>query len=141
MNLNDGSSREKGKGRYKIVQGQDVIEIAKQTTDPNFTVTDTFLLLNVMDIVKDLSAIECYGYISAIDRYKKNEWGRVKTIYNDKTRTKHTAEVLKSRWKNLRADFDILKALMNRSGWGWDSQAHIPIPPSENEWTTLVQVS
>jgi hypothetical protein len=37
MDLNDASSRAKGKGRGKSIQEEDVIEMTKQIRDPNFT--------------------------------------------------------------------------------------------------------
>ncbi|KAL0919400.1 hypothetical protein M5K25_011492 [Dendrobium thyrsiflorum] len=68
---------------------------------------------------------------------RREQWSKLVVVLNRRLGTFYTESSVMIRFKNMKADFRTLYQLINRSGWGWDEELHIPIATDEL-WDEIV---
>ncbi|XP_078148651.1 uncharacterized protein LOC144544111 [Carex rostrata] len=133
-----GSKKGKGRGKRggkgketntETVQGNE--NNTKGRRDPNWSDHETSLFLDL------LAEVQSRRQDSNSDGgYNDHEWSYVYNSFTKKNTQMRALTSLKLRWKNLKGDFSFFWHMANRSGCGWNEEAHTPDVP-EDAWTNL----
>ncbi|MQM09797.1 hypothetical protein Taro_042669 [Colocasia esculenta] len=73
--------------------------------------------------------------------FTKEAWRMALRQFNEKTQLSYTLSNLKNRFKNLKKWYAMYLNLKSRSGWGWDDDKNMPVPPSEDAWEEMFAIN
>ncbi|MQL70777.1 hypothetical protein Taro_003090 [Colocasia esculenta] len=79
------------------------------------------------------------GFINGT--FTKEAWRMALRQFNDKTHLSYTLSNLKNRYKNLKKWYAMYVNLKSRSGWGWDDEKNMLVPPSEDAWDEMIAIN
>ncbi|XP_020107348.1 uncharacterized protein LOC109723411 [Ananas comosus] len=65
-------------------------------------------------------------------------WKRMVNDFNSRNNLNLTKAQLKNRFKVLKKTFNLYHSLANKSGWGWNSDLHIPTPGDARIWDSVI---
>ncbi|XP_020111097.1 uncharacterized protein LOC109726079 [Ananas comosus] len=65
-------------------------------------------------------------------------WKRMVNDFNSRNNMNLTKTQLKNRFKVLKKIFNLYHSLANKSGWGWNSDLHIPTPGDARIWDSVI---
>ncbi|MQL85793.1 hypothetical protein Taro_018325 [Colocasia esculenta] len=79
------------------------------------------------------------GFVN--ETFTKEAWRMALRQFNDKTHLSYTLSNLKNRYKNLKKWYAMYVNLKSRSGWGWDEEKNMPVPPLEDAWDEMIAIN
>jgi Myb/SANT-like DNA-binding domain len=79
-------------------------------------------------------------YVKKDLKFTTQEWNHICELHNVKEGRFRSSESIKNRIKTLKAEYINWRELANRSGWGWDYEKHVPIPPHPDAWKVVTRV-
>ncbi|KAF3323889.1 Myb/SANT-like DNA-binding domain-containing protein [Carex littledalei] len=106
-------------------------EAAQRIRAQNWSVDQTTLMLNL--IRKEQVAQRVGGH----GTFTKQFWNKLAPNLNSQSEPYRQSSELQRRWKTLKADFYDYKNCVNKTGWRWDRDKHVPIAPDESKWEEL----
>jgi len=107
---------------------------AIHTRSPNWGVQETHVLLHAAREVQLNSGRTDLNFTTT-------QWNKIYEIFKRKDTNSRILVQLQNRIKTLKREFTNFRELANKSGWGWDPENHVPVPPDENTWAELLNVS
>jgi Myb/SANT-like DNA-binding domain len=73
--------------------------------------------------------------------FTTHELQQVHAFFSARTKgISRTSEQLNNRIKTLKKEYNIFRELATKSGWGWDYDNHVPVPPTAEILRELCQV-
>ncbi|KAJ0967710.1 hypothetical protein J5N97_024627 [Dioscorea zingiberensis] len=82
---------------------------------------------------------ECTENKTCSGSFNPSAWARVFNAYGNKTKEDITVQQLKSRWKTLKKLYRLYSSLVNKGGWSWDHDNHLPTPGCSIVWEEIIQ--
>lgn len=123
-------NKKKGK---KSSQLEDVQEVV-QSRSVNFSKEESDMLLE--------AAREIQNIIGRTDlNFTKHEMQQVHAFYSAKSNgIARSQDQLLNRLKTMRKEFNIFRELATKSGWSWDYEYHVVVPPSPEILEEMIKV-
>jgi hypothetical protein len=59
-------------------------------------------------------------------------WDRITSQFNSEYDV--ALEQIQNKWKTLKLQYSSFRQLLEKSGWGWDDEMKVPVPPYPEAW-------
>lgn len=100
---------------------------------PNWTLRQDKILL-------DLLIDEYQKNYASQGTFKSHVFQDILERFNNTACVRKNKDNLFNRWRNIKKVYHLYEQLRNRSGWGWDEERNLPVPPDEDSVQAAIAV-